>query len=187
MSALLKQRPRYNVAAFIEYIRPFPGEERWELIEGEALLMSPQTERHQGVVTNLLRKCYDLAKPKGCKVYPGLGTLNNRVDDYAPIPDIVVRCGPPVPGGYITDPVLVAEVLSPSTAANDRGRKLDFYMTIDSLRTILIVDPNDRRVDHWTRHDNGWTQGATLGAGAVPLAALDGEIKLSEIYEDLDG
>jgi Uma2 family endonuclease len=187
MSALLKQKPRYNVAAFVEYIRPFPDHERWELIEGEAFLMSPQTERHQSVVTNLLRKCYDLAKPRGCRVYPGLGTLNMEVDNYAPIPDIVVRCGPPVEGGYITDPVLVAEVLSPSTAANDRGRKLDFYMTIDSLRTILIIDPDDRRVDHWTRHANGWTYGAAFGAGVVPLAALDGEIKLSEVYEGLDG
>ena len=186
MSALLKQRPRYNVAAFVEYIRPFPDDERWELIEGEALLMSPQTLRHQGIVSNVMAKCRTLARAKGCREYPGLGTLNNEIDDYAPIPDVVVRCGPPMKGGYITDPVLVAEVLSPSTAANDRGRKLDFYKTIDSLRTILIIDPDDRRVDHWTRHDNGWTHGATLGAGAVPLAALDGEIKLSEIYFDLD-
>ncbi len=186
MPALLKQRPRYNVASFIEYIRPFPDHERWELIAGEAMLMSPQTERHQTIVSNLMAICRKLAKPKGCREYPGLGTLNDRIDDYAPIPDVVVRCGPRVKGGYITDPMLVAEILSPSTAANDRGRKLDFYKTIESLRTILNIDPDERRVDHWTRHENGWTQGATLGAGFVPLAALDAEVKLAEIYEDLD-
>ena len=49
--------------------------------------------------------------------------LNDEIDDYAPIPDVVVRCGPMVEGGYARDPVFIAEVLSPSTMNNDRGRK----------------------------------------------------------------
>ncbi len=86
MSALLKQRPRYNVAAFVEYIRPFPDDERWELIAGEAILMSPQTLRHQGIVSNLMAICRKLARPRGCREYPGLGTLNDAIDDYARSP-----------------------------------------------------------------------------------------------------
>jgi Uma2 family endonuclease len=187
MSALLKQKPHYNVAAFIEYIMPFPDHERWELLDGEPVLMSPQSERHQRVVSNLLAKCRALGQRKGCAEYPGLGVLNDDVGDYAPIPDVLVRCGPVGKGGYVTDPVLVAEVLSPSTAANDQGRKLEFYKTIASLRTILIIDPEDRRVENWTRHDNGWSKKITLGAGTVPLAALDSEIKLAEIYAGLEG
>jgi Uma2 family endonuclease len=41
-------------------------------------------------------------------------------------PDVVVRCGPPGTAAYITDPVVVVEVLSPSTMDNDRGPKLRF-------------------------------------------------------------
>ena len=186
MSALLKQKPRYNVAAFMAYIQPFPGHERWELLDGEVVLMAPQSERHQGVVGNILAKCRTLARKSGCRAYPGLGVLNDRIDDYAPIPDVVVRCGPLVSGGYITDPVLVAEILSPSTAANDRGRKLEFYLTIDSLKTILLVYPNERRVEHWSRSGNGWVDGITQGTtGDVPLAALDGQMTLDEVYADL--
>jgi Uma2 family endonuclease len=187
MSALLKQRPHYNVAAFVEYIRPLPHQERWELLDGEAFLMAPPSERHQGVVGNILAKCRELARKKGCREYPGLGTLNDEIDDYAAIPDVVVRCGPPVSGGYITDPVLVAEVLSPSTAANDRGRKLEFYQTITSLKTILLVYPNERRVEHWTRTGNGWADGITQGDGVVPLDGVGGEMTLTEVYEGLDG
>jgi Uma2 family endonuclease len=185
MSAVLKQKPRFNVAAFIEYTKPFPHQERWELLDGEAVLMAPQSVRHQGVVANIMAKCRQLAKPQGCHEYGGLGILNNDVDDYAPIPDVVVRCGPPVDGGYITDPKLVAEVLSPSTAANDRGRKLEFYKTVPGLMTILLVYPNERRVEHWTSGDNGWREGVTQGDGVVPLEAVGGEMTLDEVYEDL--
>jgi Uma2 family endonuclease len=187
MSALLKQKPRYNVAAFVEYIRPFPDHERWELLDGEPILMAPPGDRHQRIVMNILRKVDQLARERGCNATPGLGILNDAIDDYAPIPDAVVRCGPAVSGGYITDPVLVAEVLSPSTAANDRGRKLEFYQTIASLLTILLVYPNERRVEHWTRTGNGWAEGITQGDGIVPLEAVGGEMMLDEVYEGLDG
>jgi Uma2 family endonuclease len=187
MSALLKQKPRYNVSAFVEYIRPFPNHERWELLDGEPLLMAPPNERHQRVVMNILRNVDRMARERGCNTIPGLGTLNDEIDDYAPIPDVVVRCGPPVSGGYITDPVLVAEVLSPSTAANDRGRKLEFYQTITSLKTILLVYPNERRVEHWTRTGNGWVDGIAQGDGVVPLDGVGGEMTLAEVYEGLEG
>ncbi|MGL5138876.1 MAG: Uma2 family endonuclease [Beijerinckiaceae bacterium] len=187
MSALLKQKPRYNVAAFVELTRPFPNHERWELLDGEPVMMAPQSVVHQGVVSNLLAKCRQLARSRGCREYPGLGILNNDIDDYAPIPDIVVRCGPPVQGGYIADPVVIAEILSPSTAANDRGRKLEFYKMISSLKTILLVYANERRVEHWTRGGNDWIEGVTQGDGIVPLEGVGGEISLDEVYEGLDG
>ncbi len=187
MSALLKQKPRYNVAAFVAFIRPFPNHERWELLDGEPIMMAPPSERHQRLVMNILRKVDQLARGRGCNATPGLGTLNDDIDDYAPIPDVVVRCGPPVSGGYITDPVLIAEVLSSSTAANDRGRKLEFYQTIASLKTILLVYPEELRVEHWTRTGNGWKDDITRSEGDVPLEGVGGTITMNDIYEGLDG
>jgi Uma2 family endonuclease len=170
----------------VEYIRPFPNFPKWELIAGRATMWPLPVERHQLIVSNVLFACDRTGRPAGYHAYPGLGVLNNDVDDYAPIPDVVVRCGPPVSGGYITDPILVAEVLSPSTAANDRGRKLEFYQTITSLRTILLVYPNERRVEHWTWTGNGWADGIAQGEGIVPLDGVGGEMTLAEVYEGLD-
>jgi Uma2 family endonuclease len=186
MSALLKQKPRFNVAAFAEYVRPFPAHERWELLAGEAVLMAPQGERHQRIVANLMARIGRLARQRGCREFPGLAILDDRIDDYAPITDVVVRCGPPQDSGYITDPKLVAEVLSSSTAANDRGRKLEFYKGVPGLETILLVYQKERRIEHWTWDGNGWREGVTQSDGAVPLAAVDGEMTLDEAYEDLD-
>src|SRR3712207_5504565 len=87
-------RRRLKVGEFIEMIRPYPDEERWELLDGQPTLMAPQSERHQMIVANLLLRLAPLAENRGCRVLPGLGILNDAVDDYAPIPDVVVRCGP---------------------------------------------------------------------------------------------
>lgn len=186
MSQALAKRPRLSVAEFVELIRPYPDEERWELLDGEAILMAPQSERHQRIVMNLLRRLDRLADGKGCGVLPGLGILNDEVDDFAPIPDVVVRCGPPVAGGYAKDPVLLAEVLSPSTMSNDRGRKLDFYRTIPSLRTILIVYQSEIRIEAWQREGSDWRWLVLKDRDAtLPLPELGGELRLSEIYEGL--
>ncbi len=186
MSARLRSTPRLTVAEFIEMIRPYPDEERWELLDGEAVLMSPQTGRHQRIVMNLLRALDPLTRPRGCEVLPGIGLLNDTVTGYAPIPDVVVRCGPMLDGGYARDPVFLAEVLSPSTMGNDRGRKLDFYQTIRSLRTILVVYQDEVRVEAWQRDGEAWNRSVLKGrAATLPLPELDGKLALADLYEDV--
>ncbi len=63
-------------------------------------------------------------------------------------PDALVRCGPPLPDDAVTltDPVIVVEVLSPSTRASDAGTKLDDYVRLHSLRHYLIVKAENRSV-----------------------------------------
>jgi len=186
MSQALAKRPRLSVAEFVELIRPYPDEERWELLDGEAILMAPQSERHQSIVGNLYVRLRELANRRGCKALPGLGLLNDEIDDFAPIPDVVVRCGPPVSGGYARDPILLAEVLSPSTMSNDRGRKLDFYRTIPSLRTILIVYQSEARIEAWQREGADWRWLVLKERDAVlALPELGGELSLAEVYEGL--
>ena len=185
MSAALQSPPRMSVAEFVEMIAPYPDEERWELLDGEAILMAPQTERHQTIVMNLLRRLDRVTKPRGCRVLPGLGLLSDENDRYAPIPDVVVRCGPMIDGGYARDPVTLAEVLSPSTMNNDRGRKIDFYRSLPTLRTILIVYQDEVRIETWQRQEGGDWRRAVLADldAAVPLPELGGDLRVAEIYE----
>lgn len=185
-AALQSRRPRMTVAEFIEMIAPYPDEERWELLEGEAVLMAPQTERHQRVVMNLLRRCDDLALARGCFALPGLGMLNDEVDDYAPIPDVVIRCGPMLDGGYAKDPVLVAEILSPSTMNWDRGGKLRFYQSIASLGVILIIYQDEVRLEAWLRDGDTWRREVRQGRAALlDLPTLGGSLSLAEIYANV--
>lgn len=175
-----------NVTAFMDMIARFPEEERWELLEGEPVLMSPQSERHQRVQRNLWRSLDDLAVKRGCLALAGLGLLSEKVDDDAPIPDVVVRCGPPVEGGYARDPLLVAEVLSPSTMTWDRGGKVEFFQSIPSLQAILLFYQDEVRVEAWLRERAEWQREVRQGRAAkLDLPALGGSVTLAEIYADI--
>ena len=67
-------------------------------------------------------------------------------------PDIVVRCGPAdSTRTFITDPLIVVEVLSPSAIDVDRGAKLDFYKAIPTMMHIALVYQDQMRVEHYRR------------------------------------
>lgn len=185
MGLAARREARMSVSEFRLWAEPLPDDERWELLDGEPTLMAPPGERHQRIVTNLIRRIDALAEPRGCRAIPGLGILSAAMDDFAPIPDVVVRCGPPLPDGYAADPILVAEVLSPSTMSRDRGRKTDFYRTVPSLNTFLIVYSDEVRVEVWRREAAAWGVTALGPDGIVSLPDLDGGVPLRDIYRGL--
>jgi Uma2 family endonuclease len=87
-------------------------------------------------------------------------------------------------GSYAKDPVLLAEVLSPSTMPNDRGLKLPFYQGIESLRAILLVYTNEVRIEHWQRTDTVWNEDVASGIeAAVALPVLGGSLTLADTYD----
>ena len=68
-----------------------------------------------------------------------------------------MTCAPAQRGARaITEPELIVEVLSPSTAAHDRGVKLADYRKIASVEQILLVASEDRHVEVWLRAEDGW-------------------------------
>lgn len=114
---------------------------------------------------------------------PGLAVLSAEMDDFAPIPDVIVRCGPPLPDGYASDPVLVAEVLSPSTMSADRGRKTDVYRSIESLKAFLIVYQDEPRIEVWRRDGSAAWRKEALGADdALDLPEIGGSLPVASVF-----
>lgn len=181
MALAAKRDARMRVAEYKLWAEPLPDHERWELLDGEPVLMAPPAARHQRIVTNLLKHLDALAEPRGCGAYPGLAILSDAMDDYAPYPDVVVHCGPMPPTGYVDDPLVIVEVLSPSTMSNDRGRKLAFYATVPSLQTLLIVYQDEARIEVF-RRDASWAMRVVSPDGSVDLPELGGVLALSDAY-----
>ncbi|MGX5775217.1 Uma2 family endonuclease [Methylorubrum zatmanii] len=185
MALALRRDPGMRVAEYQAWVADRPDEERWELIDGEPLLMAPQSERHQLIVANLIRHLRPLGRDRACRAIPGIAVLSDTMDTFAPIPDVVVRCGPPLKDGYARDPILVAEVLSPSTMSRDRGLKTDFYLGIASLRVFLIVYQDEPRVEVWRRGSEGWSFGAHTVGDVVELPEPGGRLAVADIYDDI--
>lgn len=185
MALAVRRDPRMRVAEFSAWVAPLPAKEHWELLDGEPTLMAPQSERYQLIVFNLACALASVFEPKGCRAPPGLGLLNDFIDDYAAIPDVVVRYGPLLPDGSARDPIVVAEVLSPSTMNNVRGRKAAYFETLQTLRIFLIVYQDEMRVKVWRRQGADWTYRAIGADGVIDLPEFDGQIDVDAIYANI--
>jgi Uma2 family endonuclease len=86
----------------------------------------------------------------------------------------------------VTDPCLVVEVTSPSTARADRTDKLDAYRGIASLQAYLVVEQAWRRVvRHWRAATGAWQREELHGDGTIPLPCPEATLTLDQIYEGL--
>ncbi|MFG5118788.1 Uma2 family endonuclease [Methylorubrum sp. POS3] len=184
MAVAVRRDTRMRVAEYKEWVAARPEGERWELIDGAPVMMAPAKDRHHRIVYNLLRALGDLADPRGCWAQTGLAVLSEAMDDYAPIPDVLVRCGTELPDGYAQDPLLLAEVLSPSTMINDRGFKAAFYQSIPSLRTLLLIYQDEARVEVW-RREAEWTMTIAGPGETIALPELGGSLSVADVYARL--
>ncbi|MGU3665989.1 Uma2 family endonuclease [Methylobacterium sp. A49B] len=185
MALAVRRDARKGVAEYKRWLEPRPDEERWAPLDGEPVLMAPPRERHQAIVADLIRRNDDLTDGKGCSAMPGLAILSDAMDDVAPIPEVVVQVGPPVPNGCAADLLRVAEVLSPTTMSLDCGRKIDFYRTVPSLSTFPIVCSDEARIAVWRRAGEDWSVAAVGLDGTVPPPDLDGAVPVRDIDRGL--
>jgi len=161
----------------------------YELIDGEIVMMTNLTETHEQIASNIGARLKLAMDARGCRTYQG-GMRVQADDDSKAFhkfkPDIVVRCGPMGTGAYITDPVVVVEVLSPSTMDNDRAPKLRFYKALPTIQHIVLVYCDQMRAEHYWRMEDGWRFDVlTAPEQTLALEAVDFWIGLAQVYFDL--
>ena len=189
MAQALKPEPRVGIAQFDAFVAGLADAPDYELVDGEIVLMSNPTETHEQLAANIGAPLKLAMNKRGCRTYQGGIRVQadgnvHGINKFRP--DVVVRCGPRGTGTCITDPVVVVEVLSPSTMEKDRGHKLRFYKSLPTMQHILLVYGEEMRVEHWSRADEGWNMAFhTRSDEVVALGAVEFEIGLREIYFDL--
>ena len=154
MSEVQATPPRMTVAEFLRWHGERDETEHYELEDGVPVLMAPERLEHAAAKFRATRALQDAADAAGltCQAYVD-GPMVPVAADRAYQPDAVMRCGPPLPPDamLIPDPLLVVEVVSPSSGRQDRVLKLEGYFTLPSLRQYLVVLLERRRVIHHRR------------------------------------
>jgi len=158
-----------------------PG--KWELIDGVPVAMSPERVGHSNTKYRVTR-ALEIAIAKAgvpCRFLID-GVLVPIDANRSFQPDALVYCGPAAADDAleITNPIIVVEVLSPSTALRDLRDKLAGYFLVPSIMHYLIVDPDKGLVIHHRRTDTAIeTRIAT--SGAINLDPPGLEMELSEM------
>ncbi len=149
---------RMTADEFLAWANDQPEGEHYELIAGEVVAMAPERSSHALAKATVWRRLAEAVEAAGlpCDVYPdGMAVAVDATTVYEP--DVLLRCGPRVPDDTVrlNDPVVVVEVLSPSTRSRVSGSKLIDYFRLPSVRHYLIVRTDDRAIIHHARGDNG--------------------------------
>jgi Uma2 family endonuclease len=158
--------------AFIAWAMEQPEGQRYELLAGRVVAMAPERSAHALAKFHVAQRLAAAVTAGGlpCTVYPdGMAVVVDELTTYEP--DALVRCGPPVPPNTIklTDPVIVVEVLSPSTRARDHGDKLIDYFRLESVRHYLIVRTEDGAIVHHARNPEGTILTRIIREGVLHL------------------
>jgi Uma2 family endonuclease len=127
---------------------------RWELRDGQPVIMSPERALHAATKLSAHIALVDGVRRAKlpCRVFPDGMTVRITARN-AFEPDALVVCPSPADLNTmeIPNPVVVVEVLSQSTAADDPGVKLDGYFSLPSVQHYLILDPDRRVMIHHRR------------------------------------
>ena len=85
----------------------------------------------------------------------------------------------------INNPVVLVEILSPSTEDYDRGEKLEHYKQLEALREVVFVAHAERRVDVVRRQaDGGWVTLSVKSGESIRLEAIDCTLAVDAVYRD---
>ena len=164
--------------------------DKHEYHDGEVLAMSGGTPRHALLGARLAGVLSRAAGDGPCQAYSG--SLNVAIDASRRFvyPDATIVCGElehhpeDVKGLAISNPRVVFEVLSESTAAYDRGEKFEHYLKIPSLQEVVLLEQDRPYVQSFLRQGDGtWNLRAWEGRDAVArVRAVGFELPLAEVY-----
>ena len=165
--------------------RSWPDSERWEIIGGEAFAMSPSPgTRHQGILVELTTQLQLHFRGKACGVFAAPMDVKLSEADVVQ-PDLLVVCeNDRIKPTHIEGaPTLVVEVLSPSTAFRDRGRKLKLYAA-SGVQEVWLVTPFPSSVEVLVLAGDSYRISGVYGKGdrMKSPAFAELEIDLREVF-----
>ncbi len=176
---------RMSPEAFLAWERE--QRERHDYVGGEVFAMAGGSVRHSTLAARIIAALVEGTRGRPCDVHTSDLRLGLPNDEFV-YADAVVVCRPialrPGTTDVVTNPAIVVEVISKSTEAYDRGAKQAGYLAISSVESLLLVSQRERRVEVYTRREDGAFRFEVLGAGAT-LALEHANVTLSvdPIYE----
>ena len=198
--ATLAAQTRLTPEEYIAFERkalPDAGIIRHEYINGELIAMSGASRAHNLITGNIFGELRTLLRGGRCETYANEMRVSTPTTTSYFYPDVVVVCEEPRFEDEVFDtllnPIILVEVLSPSTQVYDRREKFAHYRQLPSLQEYVLVSQDKVLVEHYRRQE---TQGTAPVMGkdwiftdfqeleeSLPLPSIRCELPLQEIYE----
>ena len=152
--------PHMSLDEFTEWV--LTQDRKYEYYKGEIFdvyAMAGAKADHNRIAGNVFAALHSALKGKPCEPFIADMMVRVEADDVGYYPDVMVTCSAEdrARQAFKTDPLLIVEVLSPSTPAYDRGKKFASYRLLPTLQHVVFVDPEAMSIDHFQRDGDRWT------------------------------
>lgn len=177
---------KLTLAEYIEWENAQP--DRNEYVRGEVFAMVGGRRSHGRVVSNLNRRLSEAVEGTSCQVFCESMKLQVAADSIL-YPNVFVTCDRDDlrTEQVFKSPIVVVEVLSPSTQAYDRGLKFVLYRGLPSLREYVLIDVDARRVEAFRVGTDGlWVLHDMSGLASLAIPAIDATIAMTEVFAGVD-
>lgn len=160
---------------------------RWQLVDGEPVLMAPAADAHARIQAELVRLLGNhlLASGSRCAVADAPGIVPKmRANENFRVPDIGVTCAPPSGGVMLPEPVLLIEILSPGNEPKTRAN-IWTYTTMPSVQEILAVRSTRMEVELFRRGaDGNWPDSPVIvrPPDALELTSIGFAMPVADLY-----
>lgn len=180
----LPKQARVTAEAFLAWAEAQPRG-RFELAGGEIVAMAPERAGHTRAKLEAVVALRAAIGRRSLDCEALTDGMSVRIDDETVFePDALVRCGPRTPDDAveISDPVIVVEVVSPSSRGIDSGVKLVGYFRLPSVRHYLVIHTETRLIAHHRRDDAEAISVQVRHDGALVLDPPGLVIEIEEIF-----
>jgi Uma2 family endonuclease len=160
---------------------------RHEYLAGDIFAMAGGTPDQAALAAAVIR-LLSAQLPREYRTFTSDLRIRIPEPDVATYPDVAVICGPtrratddPI---AVVNPVVLVEVTSPSTEDYDRGRKLEHYQHLRSVRAVLIVSHREPRLTLHTREPAGWRASEARSGEALDIPGIPARLAVDDVYRD---
>lgn len=185
--ALPAEKPAFSAQDYLRW--EAEQTEKHEYLRGEVFAMTGAARRHVTVSGNLFSALDAALEGTPCRAYMADMKIEVAQGEAYCYPDVFVTC-------HVADhqaelamqhPSVIAEVLSPSTAAYDRGDKFQLYRGIASLREYVLIDPDQQRVELYRKGEDGlWVLRDIETGQPLLLTSVDVSVPWERLFRNVD-
>ena len=162
--------------------------DRHEFLDGEVFAMAGAEDRHVTVAGNFYIALRQHLSGSPCRTYMSDMRLQVAAANSYFYPDVLVTCSALDLASPLvkTEPKLIIEVLSPRTAAYDRGLKFSHYRSLVSLEEYVLIDLDTRSTDCYRKGPDGlWVLHPFAHGESVSLASVALELSAAQLFADV--
>jgi Uma2 family endonuclease len=175
-----------------EYLaRELSAETKSEYHDGRIYAMAGTSFRHNVILGNLFSEIHLALKGRPCRTFTSDVRLQIESTGLYTYPDLMVICGElqrsATQADTLLNPLVIIEILSPSTEKWDRGGKFTHYRRLESLRDYILVSQETVLVEHYARQGNEWLlKDLSHIEDVLQIGSINCGVLLREIYAEVE-